>query len=94
VADILILDSTFVAMTIVLTGVLEGIPNHVLMDQFRTDYFGTLRASWITSALLFPLQFCMFRFLPLRLRVLAVNFLDVIWDAVLSFNAHRSRVFV
>jgi hypothetical protein len=93
-ADILILDSTFVALTILLTGVLEGIPYPILMDQFRNDYIGTLRASWITSMILFPLQFCMFRFLPLRLRVLAVNFLDVIWDAVLSFNAHRSRVFV
>lgn len=92
--DCLILDSLFVAMTILLTGVLEGIPAGLLLSQFRSDYFVTLKASWVTSAILFPLQFCMFRFLPVRLRVLGVNFLDVIWDAVLSFNAHRSRVFV
>lgn len=92
--DCLVLDSLFVAMTIVLTGVLEGVPTHLLLSQFPSDYLVTVKASWLTSALLFPLQFCMFRFMPVRLRVLGVNFLDVVWDAVLSFNAHRSRIFM
>lgn len=90
-ADSVILDSFFVGTTILFTGILEGVPSAKLLAQFRTDYWATLRASWVTSTLLFPIQFSCFRYLPLRVRVLAVNCVDVIWDGVLSYYAHRSR---
>ena len=89
--DTVLLDSFFVGTTMFLTGLLEGVPLGRLASQVRADYGATIRASWMTSILLCPLQFACFRYLPLRLRVLAVNCIDVVWDAVLSFYTHRSR---
>jgi len=91
-ADTVVLDTFFIATTILFTGLVEGVAPTLLWRQFRTDYWATLRASWITSAVLFPVEFSCFRFFPLQARTLAVNVVDVIWDAVLSFYTHRSRL--
>jgi Mpv17 / PMP22 family len=91
VADTLVLDSFFVASTFVTTGVLEGIALSRLLKQFQADYFSSLKASWTTSIVMFPVQFCCFRYLPLSVRVLSVNCIDVVWDAVMSYMSHKSR---
>lgn len=89
--DSVFLDAFFVASTFVVTGRMEGYSFRQLLPQLRKDYRPALQASWATSLLVAPIEFACFRFLPLSLRVLAVNFIDVIWDAVISFMAHRSR---
>jgi hypothetical protein len=89
--DSVFLDAFFVASTFVVTGCMEGYSFRQLLPQLRKDYLPALQASWATSLLVAPIEFACFRFLPLSLRVLAVNFIDVIWDAVISFMAHRSR---
>jgi hypothetical protein len=91
VADSVLLDSIFVASTFIVTGIMEGYTYKELVPQFRSDYVPTLKASWATSFFLLPFGFTCFRYLPLTYRVMAVNFLDVVWDAVVSFMAHRSR---
>ena len=91
VADSVFLDAIFVATTFIVTGRMEGYSFGQVMPQLRKDYFPALKASWATSLLVMPIEFVCFRFLPLSYRVLAVNFIDVIWDAVISFMAHRSR---
>jgi hypothetical protein len=90
-ADSVILDSIFVASTFIVTGIMEGYTYKQLVPQLRSDYVPTLKASWATSLFLLPFEFACFRYLPLTFRVMAVNFLDVVWDAVVSFMAHRSR---
>lgn len=90
-ADSVLLDSIFVASTFIVTGIMEGYTYKQLVPQFRSDYVPTLKASWATSLFLLPFEFACFRYLPLTFRVMAVNFLDVVWDAVVSFMAHRSR---
>ena len=90
-ADSVVLDSIFVATTFLVTGFVEGMKPRQLRSQFKSDYMSTLKASWVTSTLLMPIEIACFRFLPLSLRVLAVNFIDVIWDGVISFMAHRNR---
>ena len=90
-ADSIFLDAIFVATTYVVTGRMEGYKFRQVIPQLRKDYLPTLKASWATSTFLMPIEFICFRFLPLNYRVLAVNVLDVIWDGVISFMAHRSR---
>lgn len=90
-ADSVFIDSILVASRFFTTGLMEGLSLQHLLPQFRTVYIPSLKASWVTSLLMSPLQFSCFRFLPLSVRVLSVNILDVIWDAVISFMTHRSR---
>ncbi|KAL3790565.1 hypothetical protein ACHAW5_006543 [Stephanodiscus triporus] len=89
VADSVFLDGIFVCTGIVATGLLEGrsLRGHVL-PNLRSVYLPTLRASVMTSSALMPLQFLSFRFLPVQLRVLSVNAVDLVWTAVVSFVSH------
>jgi Mpv17 / PMP22 family len=91
VADSLLLDSFFIASRFFATGLMEGVSLLELVIQFKSIYVPSLQASWATSLILCPIQFSCFRYLPLSVRVLSVNCIDVVWDAVLSFMAHRSR---
>lgn len=91
VADGLVLDSCSIASTFFFTGVLEGISLNDLVGQLQTDYLSSLRVSWLTSAILFPVQFWCFWKLPHHSRVLSVNLMDILWDAVMSFSTHRNR---
>jgi Mpv17 / PMP22 family len=84
------LDAIFVATTIVTTGVAEGYARQIV-PQFRNDYLATVRASWATSLALMPLEFACFRFLPLSFRVLGMNFIDIFWEALISYMVHRRR---
>jgi len=91
VADTVVLDSFFVAFTFLSTGLMEGMHPRELWTQFRADYSSSLTVSWATSVALCPIQFCFFRYLPLQLRVLSVNCIDLVWGAVQSFMSHRNR---
>ena len=91
-ADALLLDSVFVALNMLVTGVLEGYRlRDDIIPQFQADYMGTLKASWGMSAVIAPYQLVCFRFLPPSLRVLGVNFSDVAWDGVVSYKNHMAR---
>jgi hypothetical protein len=91
IADSILLDSTFIGSAFVITGIMEGYKLKQIGKQLRSDYVPTLLASWVTSTCLMPIEFMAFRFLPVSLRVLAVKFIDVIWDTVVSFMTHKSR---
>jgi len=89
VADSVFLDGIFVCTGIVATGLLEGHPlRSRVLPNLRAVYLPTLRASVVTSSALMPLQFLSFRFLPVQLRVLSVNAVDLVWTAVVSFVSH------
>lgn len=90
-ADTLVLDSIFVASTLWTTGLLEGYSVRQCWWQFRQDYIPTLKAGGVTSFLVLPLELACFKCLPVSFRVLAVNFIDLIWDTVISHMAHKSR---
>ena len=93
VADSVILDSIFVLTAFIMTGLMEGYRlQGDIWPQIKTEYGPTLRASWVTSLLLMPLEFVCFRFLPVTFRTLAMNITDIIWGTVISFMAHRSRL--
>lgn len=91
IADTLILDSIFVASAQVVSGVLEGMHIRQVWSELRKDYLSALNISWCASLVLLPAEFVCFRYLPLAMRVLSVNVLDIVWDATISFAVHRGR---
>jgi Mpv17 / PMP22 family len=91
-ADMIFLDSLSVALTFVITGIMEGYDiRKFIIPQLKRDYVSTVRASWITSIILMPVGFLCFRCLPLTWRTVAMSITDIIWDGIVSFMAHRDR---
>jgi hypothetical protein len=93
VADSVLLDGISVGTAIVFTGLLEGHSlRRYVLPNLRDVYLSTYLASVVTSAALLPIQFLSFRYLPVQLRVLSVNALDLVWTAVVSFVSHNGDV--
>ena len=46
-------------------------------------------ASWKMSMVTAPIEYILFRYFPLRLRVLGMNLIDLLWDGVISFVLHH-----
>ncbi len=91
-ADCILLDAVFVMTGIVCTGLLEGQRfRQQVIPNLRRVYLPTLKASIMTCGLLAPFQFLSFRFLPLSLRVLSVNAVDLVWNGVISFVSHNGE---
>lgn len=89
--DDFVFDAIFIAIMFITTGIGEGYCMNQIVPQFKKDFVPTVKTMWKTSFLLMPLEFCLFRYLPLRLRVLGMNFIELIWDAVVSFMIHKRR---
>mmetsp|Transcript_25755 Transcript_25755/g.46463 ORF Transcript_25755/g.46463 Transcript_25755/m.46463 type:complete len:220 (-) Transcript_25755:111-770(-) len=89
--DDFIFDAIFIAIMFISTGIGEGYYMNQIVTQCKKDYFPTVKTMWKTSFLLMPLEFCLFRFLPLSLRVLGINMMDIIWDAIVSYMIHKRR---
>lgn len=88
--DNFVLDTIFLAIMFVTTGIVEGYANEII-PQFKQDFMPTLKTGWLTGLCLLPVQFLLFRFFPLSLRVLGVNIIDVFWEAYISYMVHRRR---
>lgn len=88
--DSVLLDCVFVATMMMFTGILEG-KMHQIPKELQRDLFPAIKASWVANLVFSPLQFLVFKFVPIKLRVLAINVQDILWNAVVSFMAHRSR---
>ena len=88
--DDFVFDAIFVAIMFISTGIGEGYTKQ-LIPQFKKDFVPAVKTSWKTSIFLMPLEFCLFRFLPLSLRVLGMNIIDIIWEAMVSYMIHRRR---
>jgi len=88
----LLLDPLFILELMTSTYVLEGLPLSLLPSHLLSDFLPTLKASLSAGLLIAPLDFCVFRLLPARYRVLGMNVIDLAWTAVVSSGAHRNRV--
>lgn len=80
----------YVGAIMIVTSFVEGHGDE-LAEELENDYFTAVKASWIASLGLAPIQFLAFRFLPARYRVLAVNLQDVVWVCIMSYVTHRNR---
>lgn len=89
--DDIFIDSFFVALAFLTTGVAEGYGMQSSLSQLKKGFVPAVKGAWATSIVLMPLEFLCFRFLPLSFRVLGMNFIDIIWGAVLSYKVHKNR---
>jgi len=81
----------YVFLMMITTATLEG-KYATIPHEIRHDFYPAICASWKASCMgLAPMQLLSFHFLPMELRVLAVNVQDVIWVTVMSFVTHRNR---
>lgn len=81
----------FVALMMVITGVVEGHSSE-LREEFETVYIQNVHALWIAALLgMGPMQIVAFRYLSLKWRNLVANILDVIEVMVMSYVTHRTR---
>ena len=81
----------YIAIIMITTGLLEG-RQSTIIHELKHDLIPALKVSWRVSILGYiPAQLLSFHFLPIKLRVLAVNILDVIWVTAISYVTHRNR---
>lgn len=84
----------YIALLILFTGVVESRYTTLLdgITELRNELMPSVKVSWKVSAMGYaPAQLLAFHFLPMKLRVLAVNCLDLIWVTVMSYVTHRNR---
>ena len=91
--DCLVLDGIFVATGIVVGGMLEGhsFTDYVFPNLIQ-NYFSAFRAVTVTNASFSPVLLLSFRCLPLPLRVLSNNAVDLVWNCVVSYATHGGAV--
>lgn len=90
VADTFLLGPLHVFSMMLITLVFEGRTGSLKLDLLN-NFGPTFRASVVSSVLFMPLQVLAFKMLPTQLRLLYVNMQDILWNAVVSFAAHKSR---
>ncbi|ACI64733.1 predicted protein, partial [Thalassiosira pseudonana CCMP1335] len=89
--DNFIMAVLYVFLMMVATAIFEGRYLHI-PHELQHDFVPAVKASWTASLCgLAPMQLMSFHFLPMELRVLAVNVQDVIWVTVMSYVTHRNR---
>jgi hypothetical protein len=89
--DNFIMCIVYIAVLMVFTGILEGRAS-LIKHELMNDLVPAVKVSWRVSAMGYaPMQFLSFHYLPRKLRVLAVNSLDVVWVTVMSYVTHRNR---
>jgi len=88
--DIILLGPIFVLSMMSTTSFIEG-KFRTLGRELMMDFGPTLWASTLASIGFIPTQLLAFRLLPLRFRLLYMNVQDIVWNAIVSFMAHRSR---
>lgn len=89
--DNFIMCIVYITVLMVFTGILEGRAS-LIKNELMNDLIPAVKVSWRVSAMGYaPMQFLSFHYLPKKLRVLAVNSLDVVWVTVMSYVTHRNR---
>jgi Mpv17 / PMP22 family len=89
--DIFVMDTIFAMTLLLVSAILQRRTRRQIYDEVRTEYLSTVVAAWGSSLLMSPIQFCNFQFVPVQFRVLITNVQDVVWNAVVSYMAHRHR---
>ncbi len=89
-ADVFILGPFFVLTMMFFTSVMEG-KISTFGSELMNDFCPTLQVSIVASLAFVPVQLLAFKYFPLKYRILYMNVQDIVWNAVVSFMAHKSR---
>jgi len=90
-SDIIVLGPIYVLSMMITSAVIEGHWKSLWLE-LKIDFLPTMWASTLSSCSFLPIQMVAFRMLPVQLRLLYMNMQDIVWNAVVSYYAHRSRV--
>ena len=60
--------------------------------SLKNKLLPAILASWKMSMVTAPIEYILFRYFPLRLRVLGMNLIDLLWDGVISFVLHHEDI--
>jgi Mpv17 / PMP22 family len=86
-----IIDSIYIVLSFIFTTIVEGNTVQDLYKILKHDLWDTLKTSWLSSLGFMPIEYGCFRYLNVSLRVLSMNFIDLMWGCIISFVSHRSR---
>ena len=92
--DVILFDAIFVVLMFLCAEVIEKRDTFRAADKaelVRSHLVPAVLASWRCSALMVPVEFAIFRWLPLSFRALGMNLIDLVWEAVVSFTIHRDE---
>lgn len=89
-ADLFILGPIFVFTMMLFTSIIEG-NIKTFGKELRLDFIPAVYAATVASFAFVPVQLFAFKHLPIKFRLLYMNFQDVVWNAVVSVMAHKSR---
>ena len=98
--DCIIFDAIFVVLMVLSSSMIEGCNNNTNartvstahhVSSIQTNLMPAINASWKINIFMMPVEFLLFRYFPLRLRVLGMNVIDLVWEAVMSFVIHDER---
>ncbi len=89
-ADLLILGPIFVFTMMLFTSIIEGKLRTFGME-LKVDFVPAVHAATVASLAFLPAQLFAFKHLPIKFRLLYMNLQDVVWNAVVSVMAHKSR---
>eukprot|EP00545_Synedropsis_sp_CCMP1620_P005840 CAMPEP_0119015788 /NCGR_PEP_ID=MMETSP1176-20130426/11628_1 /TAXON_ID=265551 /ORGANISM="Synedropsis recta cf, Strain CCMP1620" /LENGTH=236 /DNA_ID=CAMNT_0006969109 /DNA_START=210 /DNA_END=920 /DNA_ORIENTATION=+ len=88
--DCLLMNFIYVATLMITTAILEGRIRQITAE-LKLEYWNGVKISWASSLCFAPMQCFLFRYIPVVYRVLAMNLQDIVWNASVSYVAHRSR---
>lgn len=89
-ANDFLVDTIYLFMSFIFVALAEGLGRD-LPNLLRKDFPATIQASWATCVVFMPVEYLCFSQLPLNLRVLSMNLIDVLWGSIISYVTHRSR---
>ena len=89
-ANDFLVDTIYLFLSFIFVALAEGLAKD-LPNLVRKDFPATLQASWGTSVVFMPVEYLCFSRLPLSLRVLSMNLIDVLWGSIISYVTHKSR---
>ncbi|KAL7549452.1 hypothetical protein ACHAWF_012719 [Thalassiosira exigua] len=95
--DCILFDAAFVFLMYLSSCLIEGrnvrgrddTPNPEKPSSMKENVLPAILSSWKLSIFIIPVEFVLFRYFPLRLRALGMNFIDLVWEAVVSFALHQ-----
>jgi len=93
-ADTVLMDTFFVFTMFFTSGFFEGRSLDQIVNEVSQDYVPALKAGLGSSTLLIPVEFAIFKYMPLVVRPLAIDMCDIFWTSVTSYMTHRHRVHV
>eukprot|EP00584_Thalassiosira_punctigera_P013286 CAMPEP_0172565676 /NCGR_PEP_ID=MMETSP1067-20121228/109125_1 /TAXON_ID=265564 ORGANISM="Thalassiosira punctigera, Strain Tpunct2005C2" /NCGR_SAMPLE_ID=MMETSP1067 /ASSEMBLY_ACC=CAM_ASM_000444 /LENGTH=306 /DNA_ID=CAMNT_0013356617 /DNA_START=98 /DNA_END=1018 /DNA_ORIENTATION=+ len=89
--DCVIFDALFVLLLFLCSTFIEGRTSSATRDlrsSLKKNLLPAITAIWKINVYAIPVEYALFRYFPLRMRVLGMSVIDLAWEAVTSYVIH------